>query len=86
MGFVPKSLTYTMAPYLPRKDSLEFIGIIDSKATDIFYENVWINRCRIFAKHKKSLGIEYNNKINVSSHNSTITCSHACYIATPSQR
>jgi len=76
-----------MSPYLSKKESLNTIGVIGSKATDIFYENVWLNRCKIFAEREKLLGIEHTNKFKVSTyrHNS-VPRSNTHHTANPPQR
>ena len=57
-----------MSPYLTKKDSFNTIGIIGSKATDLFYNEIWLKRCRLFADQELAKGIIPSDKSHVSLH------------------
>ena len=57
-GFIPADLTSELAKFLYKKDISEAIKLIVSKAIDIFHENIWAHRCKLFAEKETMLGID----------------------------
>src|SRR5947209_8617562 len=66
-GFIPADLTGELAKYLCKKDISEAINLIVSKAIDIFHEDIWAYRCKLFAKKELILGIDQSSKTTRSS-------------------
>src|SRR5205807_2231067 len=66
-GIVPSDLTNELAKYLYRKDISEAINLIVSKAIDIFHEDIWAYRCKLFAEQELVLGIDQSSKTSHSS-------------------
>src|SRR2546422_315854 len=65
-GFIPTDLTSKLAKYLYKKDISEAIDLIVSKAIDIFHEDVWAHRCKLFAEQEITLGIDQASKTSQS--------------------
>src|SRR5581483_5053412 len=61
-GFIPSELTCELAKYLCKKDISDAINLLISKAIDIFHEDIWAHRCRLFAEKKLALGIDQLSK------------------------
>ena len=85
-GFVPKSLTNALSPYLTKKDSLATIGLIGSKVTDLLYKEVWLLRCQLFSEKEKALNISDADKTHVSSQYHPISHSSTRHVSNLSQR
>jgi hypothetical protein len=61
-GFIPSELTRELAKYLYKKDTSDAINLLVSKAIDIFHEDIWAHRCRLFAEKELTLGIDQSSK------------------------
>src|SRR5581483_11800882 len=61
-GFIPSELTRELAKYLYKKDISDAINLLVSKAIDIFHEDIWAHRCRLFAEKELALGIDQSSK------------------------
>ena len=65
-GYIPADLTLKLAKYLYKTDISEAINLLMSKAIDIFHEDIWAYRCRLFAKQETALGIDQASKTSRS--------------------
>jgi len=65
-GFIPSDLTHELSKYLYKKDASDAINLLVSKAIDIFYEDIWAHRCRLFIEKELALGINQSSKTNRS--------------------
>src|SRR5581483_3750434 len=61
-GFIPSDLTRKLAKYLYKKNASEAINLLVSKAIDIFHEDIWAYRCKLFAEKELALGIDQSSK------------------------
>ena len=65
-GLIPSDLTRELNKYLYRKDVSEAINLIVSKSIDIFHEDIWAYRCKLFAEKESILGIDQASKTSRS--------------------
>src|SRR5581483_2891955 len=61
-GFIPSDLTHELSKYLYKKDASDAINLLVSKAIDIFHEDIWAHRCRLFIEKELALGIDQSSK------------------------
>src|SRR5947209_21138 len=66
-GYIPADLTLELAKYLYKTDISEAIDLLVSKAIDIFHEDIWAYRCKLFAEQEQNLGIDQSSKTSHSS-------------------